>query len=445
MNDHWQLIALDPVGDVQMLFEDERAVSGQPSVGRIQGVTILGRHFSVAHIYLWERLPEKIYTASLGEWSLSRRYVDDAAGLTAESLPHYEQRHHHLHRNGRLDVTGYSPHDTLAQSSRMQQFGPYGELVAEGTISPEGEAVIDAANLATQSGPERRRVMALGLTGKQYDPDSKLYYFGYRWYSPELMRWTQMEPLGLDGPNLWHFTHGNPIGRYDWSGLDDNVAISPDYKRFLGSDKSMFDLGSDPMGLRNDPLGLQDLQIDWDASKKLNEIGEGLFTLADHWGEATYMTMHWSNASEEGYQGWSNSFLDLVCFGALTDYTDPPNWNQQFGGYMGDISAAASFSALVPTAPGIGGARSFELVMPYTPMTVTSWAPAGVTPTLIGGRWVMMGGPTMGNWFATGQAGWWASAYPRANFITGTVAAGNLGRPLGWWEWLKPGQRIIVR
>jgi len=225
MNDHWQLIAIDPVGDVQMLFEDERAVSGQPSIGRIQGVTILGRHFSVAHIYLWERLPEKIYTASLGEWSLARRYENDEAGLTSQALPHYEQRHHHLHRNGRLDVVGYSPHDTLAQSSRMQQFGPYGELVAEGYVTPQGEALIDASNLAIQSGPERQRVLALGLTSKQFDPETKLYYFGYRWYSPELMRWTQKEPLGLDGPNLWHFTHGNPIGRIDWNGLDDDHVV----------------------------------------------------------------------------------------------------------------------------------------------------------------------------------------------------------------------------
>jgi len=220
MNDHWQLIAIDPVGDVQMLFGDERSLTGDPSVGRVHGVTVLGRHFSVAHIYLWERLPEKIYTASLGEWSLARRYENDEAGLTTGALPFYEQRHHHLHRNGRLDVVGYSPHDTLAQSSRMQQFGPYGELVAEGTISPDGEAVIDTANLAAQSGTARSRMLALGLTSKQFDPESKLYYFGYRWYSPELMRWTRKEPLGLDGPNLWQFVGGNPIANIDPNGLD---------------------------------------------------------------------------------------------------------------------------------------------------------------------------------------------------------------------------------
>jgi len=199
--------------------EDARTATGRPTIGQVTGITIEGRHFSVAQIFQWERMPERIYTASLGEWSLTRRYVDDDAELTSEALPFYEQRHHHLHRNGRLDVTGYSPLDMDEQNARMQQFDPHGTLIAEGTIDPAGNAAIQAANFESQTGSARSRMLALGLTGKQFDPDTKLYYFGYRWYSPELMRWTQVEPLGLDGPNLWHYVGGNPIGWIDVLGL----------------------------------------------------------------------------------------------------------------------------------------------------------------------------------------------------------------------------------
>ncbi len=47
-----------------------------------------------------------------------------------------------------------------------------------------------------------------------------LYYFGARWYDPELGRWLSPEPLGLDGPNLYHFCLNDPVNGYDPNRLE---------------------------------------------------------------------------------------------------------------------------------------------------------------------------------------------------------------------------------
>jgi len=56
----------------------------------------------------------------------------------------------------------------------VQQFQPYGALAAEGVVGTDGAVVVSEAGLAEQSGAARHRMMKLGLTGKQFDPDTGL-------------------------------------------------------------------------------------------------------------------------------------------------------------------------------------------------------------------------------------------------------------------------------
>ena len=56
---------------------------------------------------------------------------------------------------------------------------------------------------------------------KFLDPESGFIYYGYRWYSPETMRWLSMDPLGEEGGiNLYQFVLNNPISLYDALGLE---------------------------------------------------------------------------------------------------------------------------------------------------------------------------------------------------------------------------------
>ncbi len=51
---------------------------------------------------------------------------------------------------------------------------------------------------------------------KYVDSETGLYYYGYRFYSPELMRWLSRDPIEeLGGVNLYGFVGNNPAHRYD--------------------------------------------------------------------------------------------------------------------------------------------------------------------------------------------------------------------------------------
>ena len=57
---------------------------------------------------------------------------------------------------------------------------------------------------------------------KRYFKDLGLYYYGYRWYFPELGRWTTPDPFGFkDSLNKYTFCSRNPVTGIDIYGLKD--------------------------------------------------------------------------------------------------------------------------------------------------------------------------------------------------------------------------------
>jgi RHS repeat-associated protein len=58
------------------------------------------------------------------------------------------------------------------------------------------------------------------FTGKPFDSETGMYYFPFRYYHPHINRWTTPDPLGTgDGPNVYGYVGGDPIGRFDPFGL----------------------------------------------------------------------------------------------------------------------------------------------------------------------------------------------------------------------------------
>ncbi|MBQ7478876.1 MAG: hypothetical protein IJT01_08240, partial [Selenomonadaceae bacterium] len=54
---------------------------------------------------------------------------------------------------------------------------------------------------------------------KYYDAETGLYYYGYRYYSPDLGRWLTRDPIEEDGgDNLYAFCGSNGVERYDYLG-----------------------------------------------------------------------------------------------------------------------------------------------------------------------------------------------------------------------------------
>ena len=56
------------------------------------------------------------------------------------------------------------------------------------------------------------------FTGKEFDADSNLYYYGARYYDPYIGRFTQRDPIG-DGVNWYAYTYNNPLRFIDPDGL----------------------------------------------------------------------------------------------------------------------------------------------------------------------------------------------------------------------------------
>ena len=60
---------------------------------------------------------------------------------------------------------------------------------------------------------------------KYFDDETGLYYYGYRFYSPALMRWLNRDPIEeRGGINLYAFCRNNPIGLYDAYGCEVRIS-----------------------------------------------------------------------------------------------------------------------------------------------------------------------------------------------------------------------------
>ena len=66
------------------------------------------------------------------------------------------------------------------------------------------------------------------FTGKPWDTESQMYYFPYRYYSPNMNRWTMPDPMGLiDGPNVYGYVKNAPIRFLDKLGFQFYPPLPP--------------------------------------------------------------------------------------------------------------------------------------------------------------------------------------------------------------------------
>ena len=70
---------------------------------------------------------------------------------------------------------------------------------------------------------------------KYYDAEANLYYYGYRYYSPELGRWLTRDPIEeYGGDNLYAFCGNNGVARADSHGLSpERAGVSQNLRLYL--------------------------------------------------------------------------------------------------------------------------------------------------------------------------------------------------------------------
>jgi RHS repeat-associated protein len=87
------------------------------------------------------------------------------------------------------------------------------------------------------------------FSSKDYHANSGLYYYGYRFYDPNLQRWLNRDPIEEEGAfNLFNFVVNSPLNWVDPFGLD--IAIDPGASQEFKDrwNKCLCELSSKPAG-----------------------------------------------------------------------------------------------------------------------------------------------------------------------------------------------------
>ncbi len=83
-----------------------------------------------------------------------------------------------------------------------------GEVVASYTYDAFGRTIAQSGAMADE--------FPFRFSTKYYDAEAKLYYYGERFYSPELGRWLNRDPIEEDGgDNLYMFCGNNGVNAFD--------------------------------------------------------------------------------------------------------------------------------------------------------------------------------------------------------------------------------------
>jgi RHS repeat-associated protein len=134
-----------------------------------------------------------------GNGALIRRFIPDGNGamdmraftMTAAGAAFF----HHVDRQGSVIATSDSTGAVIATAA----YSPYGEF-ADGTSTPPTHS-------------------PFGYTGRQYDPETGLYQYRARYYSPRLGVFLSTDPIGTkDDPNLYGYVGQDPVNKADPTG-----------------------------------------------------------------------------------------------------------------------------------------------------------------------------------------------------------------------------------
>src|SRR5690625_2724773 len=115
--------------------------------------------------------------------------------------------------DGNGNVTGLI--DTVDSSiAAIYEYGPFGEAIR-------------ASGPAAELNPFR-------FSTKYWDVETELPYYGYRYYSPEMGRWLNRDPIGeVGGTNLYAMISNNPVNYWDYLGLAkscEDIINSPEFQ-----------------------------------------------------------------------------------------------------------------------------------------------------------------------------------------------------------------------
>ena len=132
----------------------------------------------------------------------------------------------YLKRNGAIYVPWYDAYGNV-----IGYWDAQGNVVAEYTYDAFGKLIASSGPMAN--------VFSLRYSTKYFDPETRFYYYGYRFYSPELKRWITRDPIGEEGGvNLYLALGNNMLGNIDPLGTQPFPSTDESWRIVDGSDEA---------------------------------------------------------------------------------------------------------------------------------------------------------------------------------------------------------------
>jgi len=185
----------------------EREYPDTPTVSYTRGTDLSGSLEGAGGI---GGLLARSHGYSAGNWTNHNYYHADGNGSHREINP------------GVVWREAFSPHDPLQLLETASL--SHGEIITylvNSSQAPAASYRYDPYGNTISSSGSLSRANTYRFSSKEVHVNSGLYYYGYRWYAPNLQRWPNPDPLGeRGGLNLYEMLANDPVNSVDAFGLE---------------------------------------------------------------------------------------------------------------------------------------------------------------------------------------------------------------------------------
>ena len=184
-------------------------------------VLLVANEYDYQHRRIRKTTPDSVHTYIYDGWNLIHEIVTPISGDSATEIQYFWG----TDLSGTLQGAGGVGGLIAVSVNGQFYFTCYdnnGNITAY--VSESGavtaEYVYDAFGNATAQSGAMASAFPHRFSTKYYDPETEFYYFGYRFYSAEIGRWLNRDPIEeRGGINLYSFVSNNSIKKTDRLGL----------------------------------------------------------------------------------------------------------------------------------------------------------------------------------------------------------------------------------